>query len=287
MSFIKTVAKARNIQVIDYSIFSLHCFVKSHMLRNYGNIHLSSRTISLVLTIYLLEFTTATASVSAVTLSTGKTSSTGEAPLTGALTLYTGGMSCSRCVCCSHVSVIVLLWAPAAAAPDNPIAMTESAAALLATTLMPRLLMLYVAAVAPTAVRTMCSVNWPASLPYLYTDQSLLLYQYTEQSSFISYWLPYLNTISIYLSTVNPDQSALNYRRWQVDWQKCIGAMLSCASFFLVLTSFVYWITRKLHACDQNCEVWLVGCVFGWYLLYHIFVLSKFIELFGYPATSV
>ena len=59
---------------------------------------------------------------------------------------------------------------------DDDIAMTESAAALLAITDMPRLLMLYVAAAAPPAVCTTLSVNRPASVPYLHKPQTILHY---------------------------------------------------------------------------------------------------------------
>ena len=31
--------------------------------------------------------------------------------------------------------------------------------------------------------------------------------------------------------------------------------------------------SKNLHARDQNCEVWLVGCVFGWHHLYRQYCL--------------
>jgi len=101
-------------------------------------------------------------------------SSTGATLLAGVIfSLYAGGMLHS---CVLEVKAPGLQCGPDAANDDDdddPMAMTESAAALLAMTLIPRLLTLYVAAATPTALSTTCSVNCPASLPYLNTHQSV------------------------------------------------------------------------------------------------------------------
>jgi len=77
--------------------------------------------------------------------------------------------------------------------------MTESAAALLAITDMPRLLMLYVAAAAPPAVCTTLSVNRPASVPYLHKPQTILHYitKTSQQSALFSELTPWTLTATI------------------------------------------------------------------------------------------
>lgn len=105
---------------------------------------------SAVLQHYLADDTTATAADS------GVTSSTGETLFTGTSTLYAGGMLQS-CV----VVMLALHCDPAAASDpaaddddgieEEPIAITESAAALFATTFMPRLLTQYAVAMVPPA----------------------------------------------------------------------------------------------------------------------------------------
>ena len=77
--------------------------------------------------------------------------------------------------------------------------MTESAAALLAITDMPRLLMLYVAAAAPPAVCTTLSVNRPASVPYLHKPQTILHYitKTSQQSALFSELTPWILTATI------------------------------------------------------------------------------------------
>ena len=82
---------------------------------------------------------------------------------------------------------------------DDDIAMTESAAALLAITDMPRLLMLYVAAAAPPAVCTTLSVNRPASVPYLHKPQTILHYitKTSQQSAPFSELTPWTLTATI------------------------------------------------------------------------------------------
>ena len=122
---------------------------------------------------YLVVDTLATACDSVDTLSTRGS-------------MLSAGRTLESCMLTACVYAFLLLCVSAdgtaeaavAAADDEgedgvPMATTESAAALLATTVMPRLPILYDAAATPTAVWTTCSVNFPASLPYLHKTQAL------------------------------------------------------------------------------------------------------------------
>ena len=75
--------------------------------------------------------------------------------------------------------------------------------------------------------------------------------------------------------------SLIAVTRWRKLYRKLIRVswtFVMVSSTSSVLYKFLHWIalfhTRILRPCDQNCEVWLVGCVFSWRHLCHHYCLS-------------